>query len=74
MLVISGKQKNKAVKGPRENQGWGRMARKGYMRNVTELKPKGSEGGALGTWGGRTLQADGTANTKGTCTPGMFQE
>lgn len=44
------------------------------MKNVTELKPKGSEGGALGTSRGRTLQADGTANTKGTCTPGMFLE
>ena len=71
MSVISGKQKNRAVKGPRGNQGWSRMARKGCRRNVTLVKAQGQ---GLGATGGRTCQADGPANTKGTCRPGMVQE
>lgn len=71
MSVISSKQKNRAVKGPRGNQGWSRMARKGCKRNVTLVKAQRQGHGATG---GRTCQADGPANTKGTCMPGMVQE
>lgn len=39
MLVISGEQKGKGVKGPKKNQGWSRMARRGDRR-----KAEGGEG------------------------------
>ena len=68
MSVISGKQKNRAVKGPRGNQGWSRMAGKGCRRNVTLVKAQRPGPG------GKTCQADGTANTKGACMPGIVQE
>ena len=71
MSVISGKQKNRAVKGPRGNQGWSRMARKGCRRNMTLVKAQRPGHGGPG---GKTCQADGTANTKGACMPGMVPE
>lgn len=42
MLVISGEQKGEGVKGPKKNQGWSRMARRGDRR-----KAEGSEGVAV---------------------------
>lgn len=42
MLVISGEQKGEGVKGPKKNEGWGRMARRGDGR-----KAEGSEGVAV---------------------------
>lgn len=61
MLVISGEQKGEGVKGPKKNQGWSRMARRGNRR-----KAEGSEGVAV-----RISRAK-HSRYQGICMPAMF--